>query len=97
MTPCNQCTNLPTWDASSCTTIANGQPCTNKMGNVQRWFRIVPKVLEKRGLMVRAKSMMYKTVLYTVLLYGSYIWFIMDAMMKVLEAFCHRIDRSIMG
>ena len=45
--------------------------------------------------MIRAQEMMYKAVVQIVMLYGSEIWVITDAMMKVLEGFCHQIDSMV--
>ena len=49
------------------------------------------------GVIVRVGTMMYNAVVHTVLLYGSKIWVIMEAMMKVLEALHHQIDSRITG
>ena len=42
-------------------------------------------------------TMMYKSVVQAVLLYGSEIWVVMDAMMTVLEGSHDRIYRQILG
>ena len=42
------------------------------------------KVLTKTGSMVQAWVMVYKAVVQTVLLYGSDIWVVVEAMLKVL-------------
>ena len=39
--------------------------------------------------------MLYKTVVHTVLLYGSESWVVRDANMKILEGFHHKITRRI--
>ena len=57
---------------------------------------MVSKVLDNMGVIVRVGTMMYNAVVHTVLLYGSKIWVIMEAMMKVLEEFRHSIARRIM-
>ena len=58
---------------------------------------MVSEVLEKTGETLRARETIFKAVVCMVLLYGSKSWLIMDTMMKVLEAFHHRIDRRITG
>ena len=52
---------------------------------------MVAKVLMNMGATVRAWAMMYKSVVETVLIYGSDIWVLMDAIPKVLEGFHHRV------
>ena len=54
-------------------------------------------VLAKAGSIVLPREMFYKSLLQEVLLYGSYIWFITDPMMKVLEGYHHCIARNIVG
>ena len=41
--------------------------------------------------------MLYKAVVYMVLLYGSEIWVMTRAILKVLEVFCHLVVRRISG
>ena len=41
--------------------------------------------------------MMYKAVVQTVLIYGSEIWVVIDAMLKVLEGFHHQVTWRIAG
>ena len=41
--------------------------------------------------------MFYKSVVQTVLLYGSESWAVTDAMMAVLTGFHHRVARRISG
>ena len=60
----------------------------------KRWV-VVAKVLTKTGATVRAQEIIYKVVLQTVLLYESDSWVVTEAMLKVLEGFHHRVDRSI--
>ena len=45
------------------------------------------RVTEKMGETYRARSILYKTVVHTVLLYGINSWVITESIMKVLEAF----------
>ena len=54
-------------------------------------------MLGKTGAPIRARAMMYKVVVQSVILYGNRIWVVMDEMMMVLEEFYHRIDRQIAG
>ena len=56
---------------------------------------MVLRVLEKTGVMVRAKWIMYKAVVQKLLLYGSESRVITDTMIKVLEGFHHQISRRI--
>ena len=58
---------------------------------------MVAKVLGKLGIPIKSREMMYKAVVQTVLLYERKIWVVTDAMMMVLEEFCHRIARHITG
>ena len=58
------------------------------------WGMIV-KVIGKTGRPIKVQVMMYKVVFQAVLLYGSEIWVLEDAMMMVLEAFHHSISRQI--
>ena len=41
--------------------------------------------------------MLYKSVAQSVLIYGSDIWVVMGAMLKVLEGLHHRVARRITG
>ena len=41
--------------------------------------------------------MMYKAAVQTVLIYGSEIWVVIDAMLKVLEGFHHQVTWRIAG
>ena len=43
------------------------------------------------GATVQSWVMMYKAVFQTVLIYGSDSWVVMDAILKVLEGFHHRV------
>ena len=58
---------------------------------------MVPGDLVKAGKTVRAREVFYKSVVQAVLICGSEIWFITDAMMKVMEVFHHRITWIIRG
>ena len=51
------------------------------------------KVMTKSGAAVRAHSMMYKSVLQKVMLYGSDIWVVTEAMLTVIEYFNHQVAR----
>ena len=63
----------------------------------QRRWGMVAKVLGKTGVLIKVQEMMYKAVVYVVLLYGSKILVVTDAMMMVLEGFHHRIARKVAG
>ena len=59
---------------------------------------MVSRVLDKTGGGgVRARKIMYKAVVLTVLLYGRNSWVITWAMMKLLEAFHNWIARRLTG
>ena len=58
---------------------------------------MVLRVLDNTGYTVRASTMVYKTVVQTVLLYGINSWVIPYSIMKVLEGFHHQIARRITG
>ena len=47
--------------------------------------------------MVRARAMIYKVVVQTMLLYRIKIWLVMEAMLKVLEGLHQRLDHRIAG
>ena len=58
---------------------------------------MIYRVLAKTVAMVRALGMMYNTVVQSVLLYGSKSWVVTGDVIKVLEGFCHRAARRIIG
>ena len=58
---------------------------------------MMTKMLGKTGTPIKARAMMYKAVVYAVLLYGIKTLVVMDAMMSVLEGFHHRIAIRISG
>ena len=49
------------------------------------------------GAPVKSQAMVCKAVVQSVLMYGSKIWVITDAMMMILEGFYHRITRRVAG
>ena len=53
------------------------------------------KVMTKTGLMVQYCGIIYKTLAYTVMLYGRDIWVVTGLMLKILEGFHHRAARRI--
>ena len=55
------------------------------------------RLMEKTGALVRSRSMLYKSVIQTVLLYGRDNSVITGAFIKVLEEFQHRIVRRLTG
>ena len=59
----------------------------------------VAKVLTKTGAMVRAwaRVVLYKVVLFMVLIYGIQSWVVMVAVLKVMEGFHHQVARRILG
>ena len=46
---------------------------------------------------MRARVIIYKAVIQTVLLYISESWVVTDAMLKVLEGLYHQVDQRITG
>ena len=46
-------------------------------------------------VMVRTQLIMYKEMVYIVLLYGSDSWVVTDTIMKVLEGFHHQVPRCL--
>ena len=53
------------------------------------------KLPTKMGATVLDRTMMYKVVVHTVLLYRSKSLAVIDAMFKVMEEFHHRVDQRI--
>ena len=62
----------------------------------QRWV-MISKVMNNMGATVQVCEVLYKVVAHMVLLYGSNIWVMTGAMLKVLEGFHHQADRRIVG
>ena len=60
----------------------------------RRWGRVT-KAMGKTGAPIKAREMMYKAVLYIVLLYGSEIWVATDSMVMIIEEFYPRISIRI--
>ena len=58
---------------------------------------MVAKLLTKAEETVRARAMIFKVVLQTVLLYGEERWVVMEATLKVMEGLHNRVDRKIPG
>ena len=58
---------------------------------------MVGKVVTKTRVTVRARIMMYKSVMKLVLIYGSKNLVVTGAMLKLLEGFHHRVAISITG
>ena len=54
-------------------------------------------VLGKTRAPIKARAMMYKSVVQEVLLYVREIWEVTDTLMAVLEVFHHRMARRVMG
>ena len=70
------------------------------MYNLQRarekWSRI-GRILSKKGASPKTMGTFYKTIVQSVLLYGSETWTISKQMMKILRSFHRRCGRFIMG
>ena len=58
---------------------------------------MVGKVVSKTGATVRARGILYKSVLQSVLLYGSESWVVTGDMLKVIECFHHQVARRMTG
>ena len=56
---------------------------------------MVGKVVTKTGETVLSQGMLYKAVVQCVFLFGSKIWMMTGAMIKVLEVFHHWLARRI--
>ena len=54
-------------------------------------------MLTKTEETVRARGMIYKLVVQTVILYGRKIWVVTGEILKVLKGFHHRAARKITG
>ena len=52
---------------------------------------MVAKVLGMKEALIKYQAIIYRAVVYVVLLYWSEIWVVMDAMMTVIEEFHHII------
>ena len=63
----------------------------------QKIWGMVSKFLGKKGAPIKAWEMIYKSVFRALLLYDSKLWVVMDVMMMVLEGFCHRTEKRILG
>ena len=55
------------------------------------------RLLMKTGENVQDHGIMYKAVSHCVLLYGSEIWLVTGATLKVMEGFHQRVARRITG
>ena len=82
------------------TATYNNSNCAELYINLRKaqyLWGMIAKVMGKKGAPIKAQPMMYKMVVQAVLLYGSEIWVVIDAMMMVLEGFHHSIARRITG
>ena len=76
----------------------NNSDCSSLYINLrkaQRQWGVVAEVLGNTGVLVKAQAMMCKAVVQELILYGSEIWVVTDAMTTVLGGFNHRISRRI--
>ena len=60
-------------------------------------FGMVEKVMTKTREALRERTIMYKAIVQTVLLYGIDIWVVKEAMLNVLEGFHYRVTRGYQG
>ena len=58
---------------------------------------MVEKVLGKKVEPIKACAMMYKALFQAVLLYGSGIWVVTDAITTVIAGFYHRTANGLCG
>ena len=63
----------------------------------RRWWVMVGKLVSKTGATFQARGILYKTVVQSVLLYGSESWVVTGEMIKMLEIFDHQVARRITG
>ena len=63
----------------------------SNLRKAHRIWGMVEKVMGKTGATIKARLMVYKALVWAVLMYGSEIWLLTDAMMTVLEGFHHSI------
>ena len=61
----------------------------HSLGEARRRWGMMSRVLDKSGVTVRDRLIMYKYMVQTVLLYVRKSWVITDAMVKVLEGSHH--------
>ena len=57
----------------------------------QKLWGVVAKVLRQMGDHVKARGILYKAVVQTVLLYGCERWVVIDTMVVMLEGFHRRV------
>ena len=62
----------------------------------QQWVMVV-KLLAKALVAVRARAMLYKVVVQTVLLYEIKIWEVIGEMLTFLDIFYHWVARQFTG
>ena len=55
------------------------------------------KVVSKMGETVQARGILYKLSIQSLLLYGSDSWVVTGDILKVMEVFHNRVERSITG
>ena len=53
---------------------------------------MMAKAMGKTGAPIKAREIMYKAVVYIMLLYGSEIWVATDSMVMIIEEFYPRIS-----
>ena len=61
----------------------------HNLWKARRRWGVVGKVVTKTGATVRAQGILYKSIIQSVLLYGSNRWVVMGSMLKLLEVFHH--------
>ena len=83
-----------------CTSAFNNSDWADLYQNLRkaehRWG-MVAKVLPQMVTTVRMWVTLYKTVVKTVLLYGSKIWVVMGEMLKAMEGFHNQVANRIAG
>ena len=89
--PLNKTGALPfLWRKSTYNNSAWAVLYINLQKSHRRWG-MVSKLMEKTGKPIKAHAIMYKAAVQVVLMCGSKIWLVKNAMMTVLEVFHHRI------
>ena len=83
-----------------CTVTFNSRCWADLQRNLWKaqWlWGVAAKVISKTGVPLKSQAMIHKAVVQVVILYGSEIWVVTDAIMVVLEGFRHSIAIQILG
>ena len=83
-----------------CTVVFYNIDWLDLYGNImksQRQLGVVVKLITNTEATVRVWAMMYKAVVWMVLLYGRNSWVVTEVMLNFMEVFHHRVDQRIAG